>query len=63
MIHIIILLLIAVLFVINLILLINVSRNPIYNAMDKYNNIDKRLNELEGKFIYHIQSTDEFKSK
>ena len=33
---------------------------PQHNAMDKYN---KRLSELEDKFAYHIQSTDEFKSK
>ena len=61
MIHIIILILIAVLFVINLILLINVSKNPMYNAMNNYNDVNKRLKELEGKFTYHIQSTDELK--
>ena len=77
MIHIIILILIAVLFVINLILLINVSKNPMYNAMDKYNDpakligfdwglvnrIEERLSKLECDFKYHIQSTDELKPK
>jgi hypothetical protein len=54
----------------NIVILVDVSRNPMYNAMDKYNtvsgvvnDIDKRLETLENKFTYHIQSTDELKPK
>ena len=70
---------IIVLLIINIILSIKHSPFydediPQHNAMDKYNvvesdkawiykDIDIRLSELEDKFKYHIQSTDELKPK
>ena len=88
MIHTIILMILGCLIIANLVVLINVSNNPMYNAMDNYNtstdatikdmkyvpgrvgvlrndvkHMEKRLSSLEDKFAYHIQSTDEFKSK
>ena len=104
MLHTVILIIIAILIMANIVILADVSRNPMFKAMDKYNrhtddeyvstddiaevlrnlrgdiddvkinitsmNIDgrlarygKRLTELEDKFIYHIQSTDELKPK
>ena len=103
MIHTITLLVLGALIIANLVVLINISNNPMYNAMDNYNKPDKynaldtyndmeivverlkkledrypvdwdshihdisviteRLKTLEDAFKYHIQSTDEFKSK
>ena len=72
MIHTITLIILACLIIANLVVLINVSNNPMYNAMDKYNALDayndieileNRLKALEDKFAYHIQSTDELKPK
>ena len=72
----IILAILGLLFLANLIVLVRISNNPMYNVMDTYNrrfdyepyehrlhNIDERLNHLETKFNYHIQSTDELKPK
>ena len=70
MLHTVILIIMVILIMANIVILVDVSRNPMYNAMDKYNtvsgvvnDIDKRLETLENKFTYHIQSTDELKPK
>ena len=57
------LVIIILLLVVNMILLMDFNDTPQHNAMDKYNKIDKRLETLEQRFNYHIQSTDELKPK
>ena len=54
---------IIILLVVNMILLMDFNDIPQHNAMDKYNNLNKRLDKLEERFNYHIQSTDELKPK
>ena len=54
---------IIILLVVNMILLMDFNDIPQHNAMDKYNNLNKRLDKLEQRFNYHIQSTDELKPK
>ena len=60
---IIVLVVIMCLCIVNMILLMDFNDIPQHNAMDKYNDIDKRLEALEKRFNYHIQSTDELKPK
>ena len=57
------LIVIILLLVVNMILLMDCNDIPQHNAMDKYNNLNKRLDKLEERFNYHIQSTDELKPK
>ena len=60
---IIVLVVIMCLCIVNMILLMDFNDIPQHNAMDKYNDINKRLEALEQRFNYHIQSTDELKPK
>ena len=60
---IIVLVVIMCLCIVNMILLMDFNDIPQHNAMDKYNDVNKRLEALEKRFDYHIQSTDELKPK
>ena len=69
MLHTVILIIMSILAIINMILIYNATHpfydveTPQHNAMDKYNDVNKRLEALEKRFDYHIQSTDELKPK